>query len=397
MPVPAGSAGDRLLESLGYHVRWTQLGARSCPRARASRERPLPEGYVVREADRGRARGVLDGPGGRVPRVVGARARHLRGVGRPRPRAGPASSRGTCGWSPTRRARSSRWRWSSNDRSAPTSPGSPPARTSAAAGSPRRCSSTRSPWPAEHGATRSELSTDSRTGALGALREGRHEGHLGLGQPGERAVSRRSGADRRDDRRHRRSPRRAREAEPGRRVDRRQPAQVGAVEGPVDRGHGAEVGGAVPLPSAAGPPSRGCARRAARPARRDRSRRTRPGSRRWLAARGAAPGRDRCAVRPPGPATARGTGASSRRVATSPSRTSSKEYVDATKLGHVAASARAAPGGRTPARPSRRRRRRTATRPTGRRPRAHRWSCRPRRSRRGTGINGWALRRPSGR
>ena len=50
---------------------------------------------------------------------------------------------------------------------AASSPGSPRARTSAAGAWPRRCSSTRSPRPREHGAARSELSTDSRTGALG--------------------------------------------------------------------------------------------------------------------------------------------------------------------------------------------------------------------------------------
>jgi GNAT superfamily N-acetyltransferase len=54
MPVPEGSAGDRLLELLGYHVRWTSWVLR-LPPGRSVEERPLPEGYTLRianEADR---------------------------------------------------------------------------------------------------------------------------------------------------------------------------------------------------------------------------------------------------------------------------------------------------------------------------------------------------------
>lgn len=47
MPVPVGSAGDRLLERLGYHVAWTswvlQLGD-----GEEIESQPLPEGYAVR-------------------------------------------------------------------------------------------------------------------------------------------------------------------------------------------------------------------------------------------------------------------------------------------------------------------------------------------------------------
>ena len=49
MPVPQGSAGDRLLESLGYHVRW-ESWVLELPAGTRIPERPLPEGYVVRAA-----------------------------------------------------------------------------------------------------------------------------------------------------------------------------------------------------------------------------------------------------------------------------------------------------------------------------------------------------------
>ncbi|MCP3420531.1 GNAT family N-acetyltransferase [Nocardioides pinisoli] len=49
MPVPQGSPGDRLLEQLGFRVRWTSWVLR-LPEGAAIPERALPEGYVVRTA-----------------------------------------------------------------------------------------------------------------------------------------------------------------------------------------------------------------------------------------------------------------------------------------------------------------------------------------------------------
>jgi mycothiol synthase len=50
MPAPQGSAGDRLLAALGYRVRWESWGL-ELPAGATIPERDLPDGYVVREAD----------------------------------------------------------------------------------------------------------------------------------------------------------------------------------------------------------------------------------------------------------------------------------------------------------------------------------------------------------
>lgn len=49
MPVPQGSAGDRLLGALGYHVRWESWALR-LPAAARVPPRDLPAGYTLREA-----------------------------------------------------------------------------------------------------------------------------------------------------------------------------------------------------------------------------------------------------------------------------------------------------------------------------------------------------------
>jgi GNAT superfamily N-acetyltransferase len=49
MPVPQGSPGDRLLEELGFRVRWTSWVLK-LPEGATIPERTLPEGYVVRTA-----------------------------------------------------------------------------------------------------------------------------------------------------------------------------------------------------------------------------------------------------------------------------------------------------------------------------------------------------------
>jgi len=48
-PVPEGSPGDRLLEKLGYRIRWTSW-VLDLPEGKEIQERELPEGYAIREA-----------------------------------------------------------------------------------------------------------------------------------------------------------------------------------------------------------------------------------------------------------------------------------------------------------------------------------------------------------
>ncbi len=50
MPVPQGSAGDRLLAALGYQVRW-ESWLLALPPGRRIDPQPLPPGYAVRTAE----------------------------------------------------------------------------------------------------------------------------------------------------------------------------------------------------------------------------------------------------------------------------------------------------------------------------------------------------------
>ena len=143
-------------------------GSCSCRRAPGSRRRDLPDGYRVREATRPTT----------GPRTTCSRTRSSSGrcasasptrTSRPARSGARATSRGT---SASRSMRTARWSGclssSSRPRARrPTSRGSPYARTSATAGLAQALLVDSFAAGREHGATISELSTDSRTGALG--------------------------------------------------------------------------------------------------------------------------------------------------------------------------------------------------------------------------------------
>ena len=59
MPVPQGSPGDRLLAALGYRVRWTSWVLK-LPEGASIPDRELPPGYVVREAEPGELHAAHD-------------------------------------------------------------------------------------------------------------------------------------------------------------------------------------------------------------------------------------------------------------------------------------------------------------------------------------------------
>ncbi len=146
MPVPQGSPGDVLLESLGYHVRWTSW-VLQLPEGATIPERPLPEGYVVRAATEAeydavytveedaflewsvRERETFEEWQSQTVQRPGFEPWNLRVVTDPSGEVVATALRPD-----ERRLRA-------------TSPCSRPARTSAARVSPRPCSSTRSRWP----------------------------------------------------------------------------------------------------------------------------------------------------------------------------------------------------------------------------------------------------------
>jgi GNAT superfamily N-acetyltransferase len=133
MPVPQGSPGDRLLEELGFRVRWTSWVLK-LPEGATIPERALPDGYVVRTAAPDELRAAHDvledaflewSVRDREPFEDFAAATT------DRPGFEPWSASRWCSCPTTARRRTSTgWRC---------------AATSATAGSPRRCSSTRSP------------------------------------------------------------------------------------------------------------------------------------------------------------------------------------------------------------------------------------------------------------
>ena len=60
MPVPQGSPGDRLLESLGWFVRWTSW-VLQLPDGKEIEAQPLPDGYSLRTAESGEDRRAVFG------------------------------------------------------------------------------------------------------------------------------------------------------------------------------------------------------------------------------------------------------------------------------------------------------------------------------------------------
>jgi mycothiol synthase len=58
-PVPEGSAGDQLLEKLGYRIRWTSW-VLELPEGSEIQHRELPDGYTVRSAEPAEYPAVLD-------------------------------------------------------------------------------------------------------------------------------------------------------------------------------------------------------------------------------------------------------------------------------------------------------------------------------------------------
>ena len=161
------SDGDRLLAALGYHVRWNSWGLELPRGRRPSPSGRCPTGYVVREADPSeyeqcwtvqedaflewsqRERQPFDDWLAEITGRPGFEPWNLR-VGH-RPVRVP--------WS--------RWPGCSSARSPRSSPGWPPGADQRGRGMAQALLVDAFAVARQHGATRSELSTDSRTGALG--------------------------------------------------------------------------------------------------------------------------------------------------------------------------------------------------------------------------------------
>ena len=167
-PVPGDSAGERLLSGSRLPHPLDVVGAPAAGRA-GDRATARPGGVCrPRAARRGRPPRDVDGQRGRLPRVVRTRALDLRGVDGHRLattglRTVAAAAHGRrCPTPPRRhglRRRVERLRLRRQARGAP--------RRARAGVWPGRCSSTPSRSPARTAASGPELSTDSRTGALG--------------------------------------------------------------------------------------------------------------------------------------------------------------------------------------------------------------------------------------
>ena len=186
MSVPEGSAGDRLLESLGYFVRWNSW-VLQLPEGREIEAQPLPEGYAIRtaetEADRRALHDVNEDAflewserdresfeDFEAQTLAPARVRAVEPPDRRRP--GRATCVGACY---LQLSETTGFVSQLATRKDQRGKGLARALLVDAFANAR-----------EHGAHVSELSTDSRTGALRPLREGRDGRHQQLGPPAYR-------------------------------------------------------------------------------------------------------------------------------------------------------------------------------------------------------------------